>query len=696
MRKLLIIGIFFLFASLGASAQSIRGTDFWAAFLYAYDSHDFPPGSYTDCFLHYFSAYGPEDAVIHVENPVHGWDTTVVKPAGAMVSILVPRSMAVYDTDRPGAESVRGHGFHITSTTPISLYATTLSYYNYDVATILPTSALGTSYVAPGVNCWRGQSMVAFAAVEDSTVLNMRLPCNTRTMQQDSVANVTLQRGETLTLTTGYWRYGTPQSNEWFTGMEVSGNRPFAMFSGIDMVQLQPEGDSVSCYAGNHCYEQVIPSDRLGRSFLLVSPAFKRHGDWVCISSPSDSCVLRLDGDSLTTLMRGSTLQLLLPHDTVRLLTASRPVGVTMYFIGGSCPSPDVGTSEVLIPALEHGTDSTGFNCQDMVGLWSNHYVNIVAEVAAVPYITLDGQSIAQHFTPYNALYSYARIKIGAAQHILTSSHGYFTAWEYSLGDYTAYAYPVAMTLRPPVEVGDVVVSADPGEICQGDTVTLHASGADEVRWLSVPVDNSLIGQEYSATVSVAPGETTTYWVEGAAGSAVTVVVRPRPHPCIETKYDFIDFDNPVVDVTDCGEDGVSRQWLVGESMRFTSQHVHRRMRQPLPDSLRVVLHTCNGQGCCADTSLWLPLKVQSVWFPNIFVPGSQDNGSFGCQTSLEVELFELAIFNRQGMMIWKTEDVDARWDGGDQPQGAYVYRYYIRTTTGWADSGTGTVTLVR
>jgi hypothetical protein len=240
------------------------------------------------------------------------------------------------------------------------------------------------------------------------------------------------------------------------------------------------------------------------------------------------------------------------------------------------------------------------------------------------------------------------------------------------------------------------VVAADPGEICQGDTATLQASGTDEIRWLSVPVDNGLIGQEYSATVRVAPGETTTYWVEGAAGSAVTVVVRPKPQPCMETKYDFIDFDNPVLDVTDCGEDGVSRQWLVGESMRFTSQHVRRRLRGPLPDTLRVTLHTCNGQGCCADTSLLLPLKVQSVWFPNIFVPGSQDNGSFGCQTSLEVELFELTIFNRQGLMIWKTEDVNARWDGGDQPQGAYVYRYYIRATTGWADSGTGTVTLVR
>ncbi len=698
MRKLLFIGIIFLFAPFSTSAQSIRGTDFWAAFLYAYDSHDFPEESYTDCFLHYFSAYGPEAAVIHVENPVHGWDTTVVKPAGAMVSILVPRSMAVYDTDRPGAESVRGHGFHITSTTPISLYATTYSYYNFDMATILPTSALGTSYVTPGVNCWRGQSMVAFAAVEDSTVLNMRLPCNTRTMQQDSMANVTLQRGETLTLTTGYWQYSTTQSNEWFTGMEVNANRPFAMFSGIDMVQLQPEGDSVSCYAGNHCYEQVIPSDRLGRSFLLVSPAFKRHGDWVCVSSPSDSCVLRLDGDSIATLMRGSTLQLLLPHDTVRLLTASRPVGVTMYFIGGTCPSPDVGTSEVVIPALEHGTDSTGFNCQDMVGLWDNHYVNIVAEAIAVPYITLDGQSIAQHFTPYNALYSYARIKIGAAQHILTSSHGYFTAWEYSLGDYTAYAYPVAMTLRPPMEVAPegVVITADLTEICHGDTARLHASGINEIRWLSVPVDNSLLGQEHSATVSVAPSETTTYWVEGAANTNVTVVVHPKLQLCVEIKNDYIDFDDPVLDVADCSEGSTSRQWLLGDGTHFTSQRVHRRLRQPLPDSLEVALRTCNALNCCADTTLWLPVKIQSVWFPNIFIPGYSDAGGFGCRTSLEVEVFELMVFNRQGMMIWKTEDVNARWDGGDHPQGSYIYRYYIKATTGRAESGIGSVTLIR
>lgn len=698
MKKLLLIGMFFLFAPFSTSAQSIRGTDFWAVFMYSYDYHDAPPDSYTHTFSHYFTATGPEAAVIHVENPVHGWDTTVVKPADGAAFIIVPRSMAVYDNDRPGAESVRGHGFHITSTTPISLNATTISYHNYEEATVLPTSALGTRYVTPGVRCWRGQSMVAFAAVEDSTVLTMRLPCSTRTMQRDSVVSVTLQRGETLTLTTGYWRYSTTQINEWFTGMEVNANRPFAMFSGIDMVQLQPEGDSISCYAGNHCYEQIIPSERLGRSFLLVSPAFKRHGDWVCISSPSDSCVLRLDGDSLTTLMRDSTLLLLLPHDSVQLLTASRPVSATMYLIGGTCPSPDIGTSEVVIPALEHGTDSAFFYCVNGYDLQDNHYVNIVAEAAAVPYITLDGQPIEQQFTPFNSLYSYARIKISTAQHRIISPYGRFTAWEYSLGDYTGYSYPVAMTLRPPVEIdpGAVAITADHTEICEGDTVTLHASGTDEIRWLSVPPDNSLYGQEYSASVSVTPSVTTTYWVDGATSNTVTVVVSPKPKLCVEMKNEYIDFDDPVIDVTDCTEGVVSRQWLFSDGTQFTSPHLRRRVRQPLPDSLGVALHTCNSMDCCADTSLWLPLKVQSVWFPNIFIPGYSDAGGFGCWTSLEVEVFELTVFNRQGIMIWETEDVNARWDGGDYPQGSYVYRYYIKATTGHAESGIGTVTIIR
>jgi hypothetical protein len=209
-------------------------------------------------------------------------------------------------------------------------------------------------------------------------------------------------------------------------------------------------------------------------------------------------------------------------------------------------------------------------------------------------------------------------------------------------------------------------------------------------------VDNSLIGQEYSATVSVAPNVTTTYWVDGAANTNVTVVVRPKPQLCVETKNEFIDFDYPEVDATDCTGGSTSRRWHLGDGTRFTSQHVRHRLHHPLPDSLELTLHTCNAAACCADTTMWLPLNIQSVWFPNILVPGYHDGGGFGCWTSMEVEVFELTVFNRQGLVVWSTGDVNARWDGTGVPQGTYAYKYYIRATTGRAESGTGTVTLIR
>ncbi|MBR6291800.1 MAG: gliding motility-associated C-terminal domain-containing protein, partial [Bacteroidales bacterium] len=104
---------------------------------------------------------------------------------------------------------------------------------------------------------------------------------------------------------------------------------------------------------------------------------------------------------------------------------------------------------------------------------------------------------------------------------------------------------------------------------------------------------------------------------------------------------------------------------------------------------------------CCADTSLSFPMKILSVWFPNIFTPDAGDNNLFGCHTSHDVEAYELVIFNRWGLQLWSTNDINQGWDGRRAdgtpcPQGAYVYHYYLRSTDGTFDNGIGTVTLLR
>ena len=820
-----------LLAVTAARGQTTHGSDFWGVFL----RNMFEGDAVDYCFV----ATGPDNAIVHVESPVQGWDTTVYMTGGGVSYIHVPTDVALpCRTGNPGSshcvENVLGNGFHITSTAPISLYASDYGPYSYDITTLLPTTALQSHYIAQHHNGLFCEYLTAFVAVEDSTVLTMRLPCNTRSHQRGDTLNVSLRRGETMTLyTNDYYS----QDAEWFTGMEVTSNgRPFAMFNGaIGVVggldYIEGYGYESNCLAADHCYEQTLPIGKWGRSYLLTSPVSKSSGDWVVVTSMADSCLLRLDGDNLASLQRDSSLMYFLPADTVQLLTASQPVCVTMFFTGGQCNN-DVGDpSSVTLPPLEQGTEDAYFYSINTEGV-TDHYVNITATISAVPYITFDGQPIGQYFTPYNESIGYARLHIDTGAHQLRATRGAFSAWFYGLGYYESYAYTAAMALRPQevqllvdgsygpeftvcqndtvvlkafsmrgdtvarwtidgveiadssailpwcfttagnhsitallhgrcitdwcdtirgcievnpmaltilpdtfcigapclwhgrtidttglytdtlrsaagcdsvvqqrivlVEPGDISITADRTQICEGDTVRISVRGIPMVHWHSTPTDSSLAGQEESVTISVAPHENTTYWLDGGDGIAVSIAVLPTPHPCIMLARDYIDYDDALLEITDCTEGASSRQWIFGDGARFTSAHVRRHLHKPLPDGMVVTLHVCNTLNCWADTSLWLPLKVQSVWFPNIFVPGYHDDGGFGCRTTLEVEVFELVVYNRRGLLVWSTEDVDARWNGADVPQGTYVYKYYIRSTTGRVDSGTGTVTIIR
>ena len=89
------------------------------------------------------------------------------------------------------------------------------------------------------------------------------------------------------------------------------------------------------------------------------------------------------------------------------------------------------------------------------------------------------------------------------------------------------------------------------------------------------------------------------------------------------------------------------------------------------------------------------------VWVPNVFTPDAETNNRFGCQTNLSVASFELTIYNRLGLLVWESDDINRLWDGTHNgqplPQGAYVYYYRLKNTTNnRVYSGSGTVTLLR
>lgn len=274
-------------------------------------------------------------------------------------------------------------------------------------------------------------------------------------------------------------------------------------------------------------------------------------------------------------------------------------------------------------------------------------------------------------------------------------------------GDYS-FAFTAASgcdsTLLLHVGYQEIGINSDLQGVCPGDPVMLTATGTHTFRWASTPHDTSLDAQQGRNPIVVHPTQTTVYSILDDAGNAVasiTVGTASAPLLCIEVNRSDLDFDNPVLLFTDCSEGRHHTLWTFDDGTIITGSKVRRTFHHPLPDSVGVAMHSCNQYECCSDTTVVLPMKIRSVWFPNTFTPNADANNRFAGLTSLDVSEFSLVIFNRWGLEIWSSDDIGEPWDGRRSdgstcPQGAYVYRYHLRSPDGTFVHGIGTVTLLR
>ena len=87
-----------------------------------------------------------------------------------------------------------------------------------------------------------------------------------------------------------------------------------------------------------------------------------------------------------------------------------------------------------------------------------------------------------------------------------------------------------------------------------------------------------------------------------------------------------------------------------------------------------------------------------AIAIPNIIIAGSERNGAFHPNVvSMMGDLYELQIYNRNGALVFSTNDPEATWrPGKETPQGAYTYYLRCRFTNNRIHTYCGTFIVVK
>jgi hypothetical protein len=105
--------------------------------------------------------------------------------------------------------------------------------------------------------------------------------------------------------------------------------------------------------------------------------------------------------------------------------------------------------------------------------------------------------------------------------------------------------------------------------------------------------------------------------------------------------------------------------------------------------------------GCIATDSIDVYVSLESILdVPNAFSPGSQPNAEIKIVRRGLATLKYFRIFNRWGVKVFETSNIDEGWDGqyngSPQPMGVYVYMLEAYTNTGRRIVKQGNITLLR
>jgi hypothetical protein len=456
---LFILGNLLLFQTSMVRSQNLGGNDFWFTFPLNYSNGPKTPGQNQLVIVSGCNTKGK------VEFPALGGaaiDFTVSPGVATIVNLSANNNNV--------SEIAQNNGVHITSDSLISVSAVNYSPFSVDGETLMPTSALGTSYEVMGysTNAYYGPSEFTILATQDNTSVTITTAANTTAVQQAAYAgpvshaagsswNVTLNKGQTYMVTAHSTTANTSLSRS-----RVNADKPIMVVShsactnficnSCDMImcQLLPMHLWGTKYVTAQAQQRIRTGANSIADYLEIVSG--PSGANVTINTISGNTTIPLGPYQMTRYCapRGAAPD---PGEANTVITSDNPIQVSQYSQGAVCDgSTNTDPEHIIIYPESMWISDYTFSCSTTLTSVSQG-ITIYANGAS----GLDGFVLAG--VPIPSTYKYRRIAVAPGPHHLTNINGIpFAFYQYAFGSAESYivqggaSYDNCMLVTVPLE----------------------------------------------------------------------------------------------------------------------------------------------------------------------------------------------------------------------------------------------------
>lgn len=363
---------------------------------------------------------------------------------------------------------IEGGAIHLEATRPVTVYQFSPLEYrreavidadiaaSNDASLLLPTTVWGNAYrvlswpslACEGTACNSLGNRSTFAITARDPDTTVEITSTADSLPADG--GLKLTRGAKTSVSIGrgdhveFWAKG----GEDFTGTLVAASGPIQVSGGHTCANV-PEG----FYACDHIEEYMLPLSALAKEYVLAAPAqYSALGETepelrvLRVVATQDDTALTFSHASAesTTLARAGDFLEVPAFDKDTVLTATKPVLVGMYMVGGTRALGMRGD-----PSLSVAVPTEQFRSSYLLQTPSTFDLNLVTVVKPDGSVVRLNGKVVEGFEAIPATgFSVARVQLGSDQQYSLTGDAPFGITAYGYGQWTSYAHSGGLDVR--------------------------------------------------------------------------------------------------------------------------------------------------------------------------------------------------------------------------------------------------------